>query len=119
MISAALALAATLASLFAWWFRRREDRQDLPENRHEQQRQNIDQAIVAGAEGTEAINRLVERSLDLRLRQSSPGRGGDTGGPRNPIPPGGSTAHPSSEPLSGSPGANAGNPSSPLGESGQ
>ncbi len=117
MISAALALAATLASLVAWWIRQRAERQESPENRYEQQRETIDQAIASGQSGTETINRLVERGIALRLRRASLIGAGDSGGPGNPVPPSGSTTHQSSEPLSGSPRADAGNPPRPLRQS--
>ncbi len=117
MIAATLALAATLASLVAWWIRRRAERQESPESRYEQQRETIDQAIASGPSGTETINRLVERGLALRLRRASPIGAGDSCGPGNPVSPGGSTAHQPSEPLSGSPRTDAGNPSCPLGQS--
>lgn len=117
MISAALALAATLASLMAWWIRQRAERQQSPENRHEQQRETIDQAIASGTSGTETINRLVERGIALRLRRTPPIGAGDSRGPGNSVPPVGPTTHPPSEPLSGPTSPDAGNPSSPVGQS--
>lgn len=110
MITAVLTLAATLATLFGWWIRRRSAEQDTPEAQYDEQQKIVDEALADGPAGIDAVNRLVDRGVALRLQSPASLPSCDSVGSPDSVSAGGATAEQLHRPVSGSTGSHAGNP---------